>query len=491
MLHVDLRLLELGGDVAHGCLRQGFQAGFSRPTILASGGGRRVERSFQTDSRPAHARESEPIARAGGAPHYNVGHDANSAPRHRYVDRVLLGRAARRGRPDGRRRFLPNLGPPRAHGRRVEHARAARRARGARRSGPRVRRLQCDRVRRGARLVYRAAHRHRRCARARVRPRAACRAGRHAPRVRRSRAPERGRRRRPRDARARRARCAHGRGLLGRLRVGRRGGRLAGARARVARGARRRAGARCAVRARRQRGGRVRRASARLRARAGDRRERAAACAADRARRAARISRGTRRAGRSRGARVRARQGRADHRRAARRARGRRRPMSGVLMTDRYLAPMTDADLDEVVEIERAAYEFPWSRGNFEDSLRNGYFGVCMRHVTGVLVGYCVLMPVVDEMHLLNLCVAPVAQRSGVGLALLREAVRIARAERLDGVLLEVRPSNPRAIRLYERFGFVSVGRRRNYYPAKHRSREDAIVMRLALTKEGGAHGMD
>ncbi len=224
---------------------------------------------------------------------------------------------------------------------------------------------------------------------------------------------------------------------------------------------------------------------------AGDRRERAAACAADRARRAARISRGTRRAGRSRGARVRARQGRADHRRAARRARGRRRPMSGVLMTDRYLAPMTDADLDEVVEIERAAYEFPWSRGNFEDSLRNGYFGVCMRHVTGVLVGYCVLMPVVDEMHLLNLCVAPVAQRSGVGLALLREAVRIARAERLDGVLLEVRPSNPRAIRLYERFGFVSVGRRRNYYPAKHRSREDAIVMRLALTKEGGAHGMD
>ncbi|AOK29389.1 MULTISPECIES: ribosomal protein S18-alanine N-acetyltransferase [Burkholderia] len=164
--------------------------------------------------------------------------------------------------------------------------------------------------------------------------------------------------------------------------------------------------------------------------------------------------------------------------------------MSGVLMTDRYLLPMTDADLDEVVEVERAAYEFPWTRGNFEDSLRNGYFGVCIRHVTGALVGYCVLMPVVDEMHLLNLCVAPAAQRSGAGLALLREAVRITRAERLGGVLLEVRPSNPRAIHLYERFGFESVGRRRNYYPAKHRGREDAIVMRLALTNEGDAHGM-
>ena len=84
--------------------------------------------------------------------------------------------------------------------------------------------------------------------------------------------------------------------------------------------------------------------------------------------------------------------------------------MTGVLLSDRYLAPMTDADLDEVVAIEHVAYEFPWSRGNFEDSLRNGYLGVCLRHVTGSLIGYCVLMPVVDEMHLLNLCVAPAAQ---------------------------------------------------------------------------------
>ncbi|GLU31661.1 ribosomal protein S18-alanine N-acetyltransferase [Trinickia caryophylli] len=159
--------------------------------------------------------------------------------------------------------------------------------------------------------------------------------------------------------------------------------------------------------------------------------------------------------------------------------------MSGVLLADRYMSPMTDADLDEVALIEREAYEFPWTRGNFEDSLRNGYFGVCMRHVTGVLVGYCVLMPVVDEMHLLNLCVAPRAQHSGAGLALLREAARIARTTGLGGVLLEVRPSNVRAIRLYERFGFVTVGRRRNYYPARHRSREDAIVMRYTFPKEG------
>lgn len=158
--------------------------------------------------------------------------------------------------------------------------------------------------------------------------------------------------------------------------------------------------------------------------------------------------------------------------------------MSGVLLADRYMSPMTDADLDEVAYVEREAYEFPWSRGNFEDSLRNGYFGVCMRHVTGTLIGYCVLMPVVDEMHLLNLCVAPQAQRTGAGLALLREASRIARSKGLSGLLLEVRPSNVRAVKLYEHFGFSTIGRRKNYYPARHRGREDALVMRFTFPKE-------
>jgi [ribosomal protein S18]-alanine N-acetyltransferase len=159
--------------------------------------------------------------------------------------------------------------------------------------------------------------------------------------------------------------------------------------------------------------------------------------------------------------------------------------MSGVLMTDRYLSAMTESDLDEVAAVEKVAYEFPWSRGNFEDSLRNGYYGVCMRHVTGTLIGYCVLMPVVDEMHLLNLCIAPAAQGAGAGLTLLREAVRIAHAQRLEGLLLEVRPSNHRAIRLYEQFGFVTIGRRKNYYPARHHAREDAIVMRFSFAEEG------
>src|SRR6185369_6808895 len=128
------------------------------------------------------------------------------------------------------------------------------------------------------------------------------------------------------------------------------------------------------------------------------------------------------------------REGRREACRTARRRRGRGAgAVSGVLLADRYLLPMTEADLDEVAAVEKLAYEFPWSRGNFQDSLRNGYYGVCLRHVTGTLIGYCVLMPVVDEMHLLNLCVAPSAQRAGAGLTLLREAVRITRTEKLEG----------------------------------------------------------
>ncbi|WJF91419.1 ribosomal protein S18-alanine N-acetyltransferase [Paraburkholderia bonniea] len=145
---------------------------------------------------------------------------------------------------------------------------------------------------------------------------------------------------------------------------------------------------------------------------------------------------------------------------------------------------MSMDDLAEVTAIEAAAYEFPWSRGNFEDSLRHGYYGMCLRHVTGTLLGYCVLMPVVDEMHLLNLCVAPAVQRAGSGLFLLSEALRFTGSQRFASVLLEVRPSNHAALRLYERAGFVVIGRRKNYYPAQHHTREDAIVMRYSFTRE-------
>jgi len=140
---------------------------------------------------------------------------------------------------------------------------------------------------------------------------------------------------------------------------------------------------------------------------------------------------------------------------------------------------MTPADLDEVAAIELDAYPFPWSRGNFADSLSSGYTGMCVRDLHGRLLAYSMLMPVIDEVHLLNLCVARAQQRQGLGAALLAACVDSARVSGFGSMLLEVRPSNLPAIALYERFGFSVIGRRKNYYPAPGGLKEDALVMRL------------
>ena len=160
--------------------------------------------------------------------------------------------------------------------------------------------------------------------------------------------------------------------------------------------------------------------------------------------------------------------------------------MSGVLLADRYLSSMTEADLDEVAAIEKLAYEFPWSRGNFQDSLRNGYFGVCLRHVTGTLLGYCVLMPVVDEMHLLNLCVAPAgAARGRRADAAARSGAHLAAAETRRACCWKC------GRRIPAPSGFMSAsvlprsGVARTIIPRGIGRARTHIVMRLTFAKEG------
>jgi len=151
-------------------------------------------------------------------------------------------------------------------------------------------------------------------------------------------------------------------------------------------------------------------------------------------------------------------------------------------------APMQLSDVAEVAAIEKSIYAAPWTEGNFVDSLMAGYCAWTLR--TGSrgsphpLIGYFVLMAAVDEAHLLNLSIASTAQRLGHGLFLLRKAAALAVEHNASFVILEVRPSNLRALAVYRRFGFREHGLRRRYYPASdqdHQSREDAIVMRLAL----------
>jgi ribosomal-protein-alanine N-acetyltransferase len=133
-----------------------------------------------------------------------------------------------------------------------------------------------------------------------------------------------------------------------------------------------------------------------------------------------------------------------------------------------------------VLAIESAIYTHPWTRGNFNDSLRAGYDCRVWR-VGGELVGYFILMAAAGEAHLLNLSIAARHQRSGHGRALLREAVDLARRRAARSIFLEVRPSNLAAQSLYTRFGFRRIAVRRGYYPA-HSGREDALVYTLALS---------
>jgi len=142
--------------------------------------------------------------------------------------------------------------------------------------------------------------------------------------------------------------------------------------------------------------------------------------------------------------------------------------------------PMRPVDVEAVAAIEARAYEFPWSPGIFRDCLRAGYECWVLGAATQGPVGYGVLSVAAGEAHILNVCVAPEAQGRGYGRRLLHRLVDLARWHRAERVFLEVRPSNAKAIVLYERTGFNEIGRRPNYYPAR-RGREDALVMAMEL----------
>jgi ribosomal-protein-alanine N-acetyltransferase len=158
--------------------------------------------------------------------------------------------------------------------------------------------------------------------------------------------------------------------------------------------------------------------------------------------------------------------------------------MTGSQDTARFdrldYAPMTMADLDDVLAVEQAIYPHPWTRGNFVDSLASGYNAWMLRD-RGELAGYFLLMAAVDEAHLLNVSVAQARQGQGLGRYLLDKVAACARGLGAASILLEVRPSNLRALKVYQRYGFVEIGLRKAYYPAHNGQREDAIVMRYVL----------
>lgn len=144
-------------------------------------------------------------------------------------------------------------------------------------------------------------------------------------------------------------------------------------------------------------------------------------------------------------------------------------------------SPMRVEDLDEVLTIENDVYPYPWTRGNFLDSLYSGYDCWVLRDPAGALVGYFLLMHSVEESHLLNISVRRDLQGQGLGRLQLDKAGLLALEKGMQSMLLEVRPSNQNALIVYLRYGFTQIGRRKGYYPAHGNTREDALVMRYEL----------
>lgn len=142
--------------------------------------------------------------------------------------------------------------------------------------------------------------------------------------------------------------------------------------------------------------------------------------------------------------------------------------------------PMRVHDVEAVAQIEKQAYEFPWTPGIFRDCLRAQYGCWVLAH-GDLLLGYGILSVAAEEAHVLNVAVLPSHQGLGHGRSLMRKLLDVARWHRVRSIYLEVRPSNACAIHLYDALGFHEIGRRPNYYPAR-RGREDAIVMAMEFT---------
>jgi ribosomal-protein-alanine N-acetyltransferase len=154
-----------------------------------------------------------------------------------------------------------------------------------------------------------------------------------------------------------------------------------------------------------------------------------------------------------------------------------------------YLQVLQDADLPWIMSVEQRAYDFPWTLKGFESSLDQG-LNYLFQSEDNQSLGYCCVLPVLDEATLLNVCVAPECQGKGVARQALQQIFEKLRSNGFNIVFLEVRTSNVPAIKLYQSLGFSEDGLRKGYYRAQVwdevsmeliEEREDAILMSFSL----------
>jgi ribosomal-protein-alanine N-acetyltransferase len=138
-----------------------------------------------------------------------------------------------------------------------------------------------------------------------------------------------------------------------------------------------------------------------------------------------------------------------------------------------------ESDLNAIELIENEVHAYPWTRGNFLDSIKSNHICLMMK-LNEEIIGYSVIMFVLDECHLLNISIKKNMQKKGYGSYLLNEVIRRASLAYSKTIYLEVRVSNQAAIHLYDKHGFNEMSIRKDYYRAKE-GREDAVLMGLVI----------
>jgi len=149
---------------------------------------------------------------------------------------------------------------------------------------------------------------------------------------------------------------------------------------------------------------------------------------------------------------------------------------------------MEKSDITHVCEIEAASHQHPWSEKNFLDCLEHEYWNYVLleENLPHQAVGHCIVMPGVEELHLLNITIHPDFRRQKIASRALSAIEEIGFTHHYLKMLLEVRRSNESAIKMYEKSGYLLIGARKDYYPMGKGdifSREDALVMEKILRK--------
>lgn len=131
-------------------------------------------------------------------------------------------------------------------------------------------------------------------------------------------------------------------------------------------------------------------------------------------------------------------------------------------------------DVAQVMQVEKAVYQYPWTEGIFNDCIRVGY-ECWLAEIGESLVAHAVISVAAGESHILNISVSSKLQGQGIGKQFIEFLVNIAKSKKASMILLEVRPSNVQAINCYNATGFNEIGCRKDYYPASN-GREDALL---------------